>query len=497
LVVVVVSGLVLAAWLPSATCAADRVYWTNAGANTISFANLDGSGGGQDLDTEGATVSGPNGLAIDPAAGRIYWSNSGANEEISYADLDGSGGGDLDTAGATLDDPFGIALDPALGRIYWTNANGNEISYANLDGSGGGDLNTTGATVKTPIGLAIEPKAGRVYWGNSLGSNISYANLNGSGGGDLANTSGVPVGFGLAIDSAGARVYWSSNVTSKIYYAALDGTGTWGERQIAGTDVSDPRGMAIDPIAERLYWTNDGINTISFATLGGAGGGALDTSGATALNYPAYPAILRAPAGTAPPGITGGSTFGSTLSCSQGSWALDSLEAFLYRAPQSFGFQWSLDGADVAGATAISHTAGAAGEYRCRVTAQNAAGSTSQTSPPHAISPAAKPSTIPPPEPPSNGFTIGRLRGQKLEVKVPNPGKVAVRDAGKKDKLLKPSSASAASAGNVTVRLSLTKRATKALKRRGSVKVRAAITFTPWGGIPATKTAKLKVGARR
>ena len=66
---------------------------------------------------------------------------------ISYANLDGSGGDDLDTTGATVSGPYGVAIDPAAGRIYWANGDQHTISYAKLDGSGGGgDLNISGAT---------------------------------------------------------------------------------------------------------------------------------------------------------------------------------------------------------------------------------------------------------------------------------------------------------------------------------------------------------------
>jgi hypothetical protein len=149
--VCVVAWLVAA--LPASARAADVVYWANGGNNTISFARLDGSGGG-DLPTTGATVAGPRGVALDPAAGRIYWANTG-NNTISFAGLDGSGGGgDLATTGATLTRPIGVALDPAAARIYWTNddATGNQLSFARLDGSGGGDLPTTGATARSPAG---------------------------------------------------------------------------------------------------------------------------------------------------------------------------------------------------------------------------------------------------------------------------------------------------------------------------------------------------------
>ena len=75
--------------------------------------------------------------------------------KISYANLDGSGGGDLATGKATVSEPWGLAIDAAAGRVYWANNDGNMISYANLDGTGGHDLNTAGATVNGPWGVAL------------------------------------------------------------------------------------------------------------------------------------------------------------------------------------------------------------------------------------------------------------------------------------------------------------------------------------------------------
>ena len=43
----------------------------------------------------------PAGVAIDPSARRIYWGNEAGNK-ISFANLVGGGGADLSTPGATL-----------------------------------------------------------------------------------------------------------------------------------------------------------------------------------------------------------------------------------------------------------------------------------------------------------------------------------------------------------------------------------------------------------
>jgi hypothetical protein len=329
-----------AACFVSAARAADRVYWANESNSTISFANLDRSGGGGQLPLTGAMPNGPRGVAIDSAAGKIYWANNNTTT-ISFALLDGSGGGNqLAIAGATASSPAGVAIDPVRGKIYWANQTNSTISFANLDGSGGGgQLPLTGATPNGPVGVAIDPAAGKIYWANRGNNTISFARLDGSGGGQLL---------------------------------------------IAGTTPVAPEGVAIDPAAGLIYWANSVSNTISFARLDGTGGGELPLTGATP-SHPTLPALLKAPSGAGMPAITGGSAMGSVLSCSQGAWAPDLLGAFLYRAPQSIAFQWSAGGTDIAGATANSYTAFAAGDYRCRVTASNAAGNAAQTSAAHTV----------------------------------------------------------------------------------------------------------------
>ena len=371
--------------LPGAASAADSVYWSNYLGGKISHANLDGSGGGADLGTPGASPEFPTGVAIDATAGRIYWADRGANA-IYFTNLNGSGGGKVFTGAATVSEPYGLAIDPAAGKLYWASSDEDAISYANLDGTGGSDLyatSVTGATLNDPRGLAIDPAANRIYWANFEGGAISYANLDGTGGATDLDTTGVTIAHptGLAIDST--RVFWTNEAPEGIFYADLDGGGT-GELSTTGTEISGPAGIAIDPGAARVFWANAvAPSTISYANLDGSGdGGALDTSGA-ALESPHYLALLRAPQ-AAPtlriPEISGQHLIERPLYCSQGAWAADLPGSYLYRAPQSYSYAWSRNGVEIGGATESSYRPTKPGTYNCQVTATNAAGSTAQTS---------------------------------------------------------------------------------------------------------------------
>jgi hypothetical protein len=395
----------------------DRIYWSNFDIEKISWANLDGSGGG-DLNTGAATMDGPMGIAIDPAAGRIYWANwgydsnyvAGGGTTISWANLDGSGGGDLDTGNATVKGPHGLAIDPAAGRVYWANygllsqgGSGTKISYANTDGSGGGDLNTGAATVSGPRGVAVDPAAGRIYWanyGDGFGTTISYANLNGSGGGDLMTVGATVEGpEGVALDPAANKIFWGNYGTpghgDTIAYANLDGSGDAHDLSTAPITPHRVHGVAIDKARGKIYWANyeSGGGSISSANLNGTGGGAnLVTTGAS-MNGPEMPALLEVPKATKPPVASVNPVLSSSLKCTHGGWAPDSIEALLYRAAHDFSYQWTLNGRPIPGATSSSTRVNASGEYRCRVTAHNAAGSRTQTSAPLEATDTTPPST--------------------------------------------------------------------------------------------------------
>jgi hypothetical protein len=399
--------------------ASDRIYWSNFENDSIAWADLNDDGGGGIVNTTGATVDGPMGLTLDPAHGRVYWANwaSHMGTTISYANLDGSGGGDLAITGATIAGPHGLAIDPGdgpYGTLYWPNHDMDGISsigWAQLDETGtsgeGDDLATGTATLDEPRGMMIDPASKRVYWANfadGFGKTVSYANLDDSGGADLIDDIGAFPGApgppaeprgpeGTAIDPATGKIYWSDfGQKHLIQYAKPDGTGI-SALDTTGAGAHGVHGVAIDPGTDRIYWANWFSNGIGWAKLDGSGGGDLDVTGANTadvdhpVDHPNLPSLLKTPKATDPPVIGGGAAPGSTLTCTPGGWAGDVIEALAYRAPESLAYQWSRNGNDLSGAAAktSSITADSDGNYRCRVTATNAAGGTSQTSSGHTI----------------------------------------------------------------------------------------------------------------
>jgi DNA-binding beta-propeller fold protein YncE len=404
---------------------AGRIYWANYGDSTIRSAPLTAGGNADELYGPADGVSDPFGVAIDPAAGQIYWTNgewstAGVAGTIRRARLDG-GGAVVDLYGVAqgVGRPLGVAIDRAAGRIYWANGATGEIWRAPLTPGSGGPVGPLYGPPQVigPQWLAIDPAAGRIYcshWNYPQDGRIRGAPLAGGGPVDTLYDSARGVSFpgGLAIDPnpAGAPERLEVATVDRLDLGGW-ARGAWDRiRDVFSRDVFTPSPPA------RIYWGNGVTRTslqpgsphdkkIQSAPLAGTGpvdtlyGPANWTGGPSAL------AVLRAPVGTGPPVISwalvlpdefsegmgggpGGWQFGGgnsgpvgqRLSCSRGSWTPDLSSAFLYRAPQSFAYQWRLNGADIGGANAPQYTATAPGSYTCRVTASNQAGSAAQTS---------------------------------------------------------------------------------------------------------------------
>jgi DNA-binding beta-propeller fold protein YncE len=362
--------------------AAEAIYWDNYGGSpdSVSFANIDGTGGGT-LNTGSQVVNNPEGMAYDTVTSRLFVASAGGNQILAI-NLDGSGASPFTAPGAPIETPEGVAVDPVTRTIYWENTGGEgSIAWAKLDGSGGGVLSTAGVTLNSPCcRIALDPAGGRIYFVNS--GKIAYVNINNTGAGELSLTGStiVPGGEGLAVDDAAGRLYFHGE--SKIGFANLNGSGG-GDVPIGSGVFNGPWGLALDPSSGRLYWGNESngkeaANAIGFVGTDGLGGGGISISSA-AVASPQDPVILKSPTGTGAPAVTRNPKLPAELTCSAGSWAADYPGSFVYQAPRSFAYQWTLNGA-VLGSGPEIITATAPGRYACTVTATNQTGSASQTS---------------------------------------------------------------------------------------------------------------------
>jgi len=375
--------------------AAELVYWNNYGAapQSISFTNIDGSGGGA-LNLTGTTLADPEGMAIDTVTNRLFVASSsggpGGNGEILAVNLDGSGASVFAAPGAVIDEPYGVVVDPATRMIYWANdgagPSDGSIAWAKLDGSAGGLLNTAGATVVEPYKIGLDPVNGRVYWGNNPSAgeiSISYANVNGTGGGNLPLSTAPENAWGFAVDPAAGRLYWTEGNLDRFAYTGLLG-GNVSILDTTGAVVDSSYGFALDPALNKIYWVNYGnseerVNGIGFASLSGGNGGNV-TPQTAPFDGPQDLVVLKSPTGTGAPAITRNSKARNQLTCPTGGWGADYAGSFVYQAPHTFAYQWTRNGAAIGGATTAAFTAQSPGSYACTVTAANQAGSSTQAS---------------------------------------------------------------------------------------------------------------------
>lgn len=361
----------------------NRLYWgVYVNGGTLGVADIAPSGGYGSFHYAGAGHT-ATGVALDPAHGRMYWADQAA-DAIYYSDLDGSNQGQLDTTGASVRAPQGLAIDARQSRVYWANTefNHNSISYASTNGTGGGDLDTSGASLWDPGGIAIDSAGGRVYWANTLNGAISYANLNDTGGGGDLDTGTTAGDFlrGLAIDATANRIYWVSGAASgSIGYASLDGNGPAGILDTSGAAVGEATGIAVDHETGQVYWANWTPYGIYAASTAGGSGHVIADSSEGAFS-PGYLALLKMPEASKAPRIKGKKRTGAKLTCAGAKWKGDIPGAQVYRAPEHQSFAWTRNGKHIASATHRTNRAKTAGKYTCSVTAQNAAGSNTRAS---------------------------------------------------------------------------------------------------------------------
>jgi hypothetical protein len=321
-------------------------------------------------------------------------------------------------------------------------------------------LSAPGADAGTPTVAAADAENVRVAWVRWDGSNYRVEAASGGGASfsppQLLSAPGASAFEpALAAGPAGsAAVAWKrSNGPNEIVEAALApaGGGFAAPVQLsaAGQSATSPAAAMDGPGDATVTWLrSDGANQI-----------------VQAAGYDAAPPVF---AGVSIP-ATG--TVGVPVAFSASPfdvWPIVST---------SFGFG---DGG-AAGGASVSHAYSAPGTYLVTVTASDAAGTAVAASGAIVIRP-------------SNQFSIGKLALNKkkgtatLTLVVPGPGRLVLSGKG-----IKRAVAQATQAGSVKMPVRAVGKTRKKLAKRGRVKVRLAIAYTPDGGEALVKgrTAKL------
>jgi hypothetical protein len=268
--------------------ATQTVYWGNSGGvEAIGYASAQNTGVGGALNATGSESEGASRIALDPMAGRVYWlTQTGPTEGgISYANLDGSGGGFMPVAPAEVAAGLtGVVVDPASQRLYVQGEQSGEerLFWLSLVGLGGGVVDRTNAAVEEPYGLAFDPSIGRFYWGNydselGIPAAIGTATLTPGGGGGINITTPVAEGPQDPIVLKSPTAVSAPQVTAS-GTALSCSTGAWSQDYVGSYVYGAPEGYG-------YQWSKDGqsITGATGTTLGATASGSY-TCAVTATN---------------------------------------------------------------------------------------------------------------------------------------------------------------------------------------------------------------------
>ncbi|XP_054274081.1 low-density lipoprotein receptor-related protein 1-like [Macrosteles quadrilineatus] len=109
---------------------AKRLYWVDAGADTISVATLDGR---MRRTLIKLALDQPHDIVVDPKSGMMIWSDWGVVSKIETCGMDGEGRRVLVDA---VNWPTGLAVDYPARRLYWADPKALTIDSILLDGRG-------------------------------------------------------------------------------------------------------------------------------------------------------------------------------------------------------------------------------------------------------------------------------------------------------------------------------------------------------------------------
>ncbi len=413
----------------------------------------------------GTTGTQPVGIAVD-SAGNIYTANyrSGSVSKITP-------GGRSTVFAAHGTRQRGIAVD-SVGNIYTANGGSNNVSKI----TPGGTSTILGTTGSNPAAITID-SAGNLYTANFLSSNVSKITPGGTST-ILAATGALP--SAITVDSAG-NLYTANYGSNNVSRITPDGTSTI----LAATGTS-PYAITVDS-AGNLYTANRDSKNVSKIT-------PTVTNGLPDI-FPAPPEKPSAP--TAVVGSPGSGTATVTVAANPISAAFGTPSSYTITATQDESKQCVVT-SPTTSCSVSGLTVGTAYTFTARANLngwQTAASAASV-----AVTPTATPA-------PSNVFTVSRAKAKitgasivlTTRVRVPGVGRIvqtATTKKGAKVTRRCRAAKTAAGAATYTLKCKIGKAGRTAL-RKAKMTLTVTTTFTPTGGVKASKTQTVKLVRRR
>ncbi|MDR3747761.1 MAG: Ig-like domain repeat protein [Acidobacteriota bacterium] len=245
--------------------AAGDIFIADSGANTV----WEVPAGGTTPVSIGSGLSGPMGVAVD-GAGNVYIADTGNSRIVEIPFVDGA----LSTpaqsvvvsssttlAGSALNSPAGISTD-SQGNLYIADTGNNRI--VDLPHNEAWDVAsafTIGAGFSSPL-AAIPSTSGSIYIADSGNGKIYSIPFASSGAGKTVVATGYSNPSALATDAAGDLFVVDKGNTQILRIPNVSGSLVAASAQNVSFGIADPYGIAVDP-AGNLYVSDD-VNAAAY-----------------------------------------------------------------------------------------------------------------------------------------------------------------------------------------------------------------------------------------
>lgn len=237
----------------------NRLFFTDAGANSVRRANLIGGPNAALADVK--TVANAGSITVDGARNHVFWYDTIA-QAIKRADAGGTNAGVITAQGTVTAEPLGLIVDAFYGDVFFGDVPDRAI-YQLAPGKNGYNLKTLVANVDLAA-FVVDIESEWMYWADSVQRTIEGAMMNGTSRYTIVNNVDA---VELAVDPGHSRIFWRDNVTNLIERASLH-AGLNANVATVLNGAGNFRNLQLEPANDRVVWRDTG-NVIRRASASG------------------------------------------------------------------------------------------------------------------------------------------------------------------------------------------------------------------------------------